>query len=216
MDGDQCWREQYRLRRDKHLMKQKAEDIETESICDVKGLWWQQSTADIKENRNVPVNTPQPSLQRPCNHKVPSFNDPIISQQPDELTIFILFSLYWTFSIYICRCHDVCRRCTNDKHIPKLYSPDQQQMDPCPVPPELTVSIINRIYIQGCEQVGTALNMPPEAVLFGYCIITSYMLSPSIVKAPGTSWEEPVLVWLTICMPTGSGKSILFRHIHSL
>ena len=70
--------------------------------------------------------------------------------------------------------------------------------------------------MQGCEQVGAALNMPSEAVLCGYCIVTSYMLSPSIVKAPGTSWEEPVLVWLTICMPTGSGKSVLFKHIFSL
>lgn len=47
------------------------------------------------------------------------------------------------------------------------------------------------------------------AVLGGYVILTSYMLSPSFVTVP-------VLVWLTICMPTGSGKSILFKHVNSL
>ena len=58
--------------------------------------------------------------------------------------------------------------------------------------------------------------MPPTAVLSGYVILTSYMLSPSVVTVPGTSWEEPVLVWLTICMPTGSGKSVLFKRVNSL
>ena len=58
--------------------------------------------------------------------------------------------------------------------------------------------------------------MPPMAVLSGYVILTSYMLSPSVVTVPGSSWEEPVLVWLTICMPTGSGKSVLFKHVISL
>ena len=42
------------------------------------------------------------------------------------------------------------------------------------------------------------------------------MLSPCIVKRPTTDWEEPALVWLTVCMPTGSGKSTLFRHLYSL
>ena len=42
------------------------------------------------------------------------------------------------------------------------------------------------------------------------------MLMPSIVKALGTRWQEPVLVWLAIYMPTGNSKYILFRHIHSL
>ena len=58
--------------------------------------------------------------------------------------------------------------------------------------------------------------MPPTAVLSGYVILTFYMLSPSVVTAPGTSWEEPVFVCLTIGMPTGSGKSVLFKHVDSL
>ena len=69
---------------------------------------------------------------------------------------------------------------------------------------------------QGCEQVGEALNVPATAVLCGYIILGSFVLSPSTVKRPTTSWQEPALVWLTVCMPTGSGKSTLFRHLYSL
>ncbi len=42
------------------------------------------------------------------------------------------------------------------------------------------------------------------------------MLSPAVVEVPGTDWVEPVLVWMTIAMPTGSGKSTLFRHIYKI
>ena len=56
------------------------------------------------------------------------------------------------------------------------------------------------------------MNQPPLDVLSGYIVVGSYMLSPSIVTIDDTDWNEPVLVWLTICMPTGSGKSSLFRH----
>ena len=42
------------------------------------------------------------------------------------------------------------------------------------------------------------------------------MLSPASVKVPLTEWCEPVLLWMTVCMPTGSGKSTLFKHLYSL
>ena len=42
------------------------------------------------------------------------------------------------------------------------------------------------------------------------------MLSPSLVKVPGSTWDKAVLVWLTVCMPTGSGKSTLFRHLYGI
>jgi energy-coupling factor transporter ATP-binding protein EcfA2 len=64
--------------------------------------------------------------------------------------------------------------------------------------------------------VGKALNLPPSAVLGGYLIIGSFIKSPASVKVPTTNWEEPVLIWLTIGMPTGSGKSTLFRHLYEL
>lgn len=71
-------------------------------------------------------------------------------------------------------------------------------------------------YLQGCEKVGKALNLPPTAVLSGYLILAGYILSPAVVEVPNTDWSEPVLLWLTVCMPTGSGKSTLFRHLIDL
>ena len=32
-------------------------------------------------------------------------------------------------------------------------------------------------------------------------------MSPSTVKVDGTDWKEPVLIWESVCMPTGCGKS---------
>lgn len=64
--------------------------------------------------------------------------------------------------------------------------------------------------------MGKALNVSPTSVLGGYLILGSYVLSPASVKVPGTNWEEPILLWLTISMPTGSGKSTLFRHLCDL
>lgn len=61
-----------------------------------------------------------------------------------------------------------------------------------------------------------ALNVPPTAVLGGYLVLCSYIISPSTVEVPGTDWSEPVLLWLTVTMPTGSGKSTLFRHLYNL
>ena len=69
---------------------------------------------------------------------------------------------------------------------------------------------------QGCFQVGKALNLPATAVLSGYLILGSFILSPASVKVPGTNWEEPVILWLTVSMPTGSGKSTLFRHLYDV
>ena len=61
-----------------------------------------------------------------------------------------------------------------------------------------------------------ALNVPPTAVLGGYLVLCSFIISPSTVEVPSTDWSEPVLLWLTVTMPTGSGKSTLFRHLYSL
>lgn len=61
-----------------------------------------------------------------------------------------------------------------------------------------------------------ALNVSPTSVLGGYLLLGSYVLSPASVQVPDTNWEEPILLWLTISMPTGSGKSTLFRHLFDL
>ena len=70
--------------------------------------------------------------------------------------------------------------------------------------------------LQGCFQVSTALCIPPVAVLGGLVTLTSYVISPSVVQVPGTEWREPVLVWLSINMPTGSSKSSLYQFLNSI
>ena len=41
-------------------------------------------------------------------------------------------------------------------------------------------------------------------------------MTHSVVRIEGTSLAEPILVWLSICMPTGSGKSSLWRYLNKL
>lgn len=60
------------------------------------------------------------------------------------------------------------------------------------------------------------MNRSPTSVLGGYLILGSYILSPASIQVPNTNWEEPILLWLTVTMPTGSGKSTLFRHLCDL
>ena len=52
--------------------------------------------------------------------------------------------------------------------------------------------------------------MPSSTVLFGFAT------SHATVKVEGTDWLEPVLLWISICMPTGSGKSSLCKFIKGL
>ena len=61
-----------------------------------------------------------------------------------------------------------------------------------------------------------ALNVPPTAVLCGYMQLCGYLLSPAVVEVCDKDWVEPALIWITISMPTGSGKSTLFKHLIDL
>lgn len=63
---------------------------------------------------------------------------------------------------------------------------------------------------QGCEQIGRALDMPPDAVLSGLLLLISFFMSHCAVQVPGTMWLEPAILWIAIAMPTGSGKTPLF------
>ena len=58
--------------------------------------------------------------------------------------------------------------------------------------------------------------MPATAVLSGLVLIVSFAVSHSVVEVQDTDWKEPVLVWLSICMPTGSGKSSLCKYLRKL
>ena len=60
------------------------------------------------------------------------------------------------------------------------------------------------------------MSMPSTAVLSGLVIIMSFMLAHSNVNVAGTQWSEPVVLWVTIGMPTGSGKSSLFNYFLGL
>lgn len=70
--------------------------------------------------------------------------------------------------------------------------------------------------LQGCFQISKALCIPPVAVLGGLVTLTSYMVSPAVVKVPGTEWAERVPVWIAINMPTGSTKSALYQYMHNI
>ena len=58
--------------------------------------------------------------------------------------------------------------------------------------------------------------MPPSAVLIGLLPVVSFAMSHSAVEVEGTDWIEPVLLWISISMPTGSGKSSLCKYLKKL
>lgn len=43
-----------------------------------------------------------------------------------------------------------------------------------------------------------------------------FSLSHSTIQVEGTDWIEPVIVWIAVCMPTGSGKSGLCKVLKNL
>ena len=55
--------------------------------------------------------------------------------------------------------------------------------------------------------------MPPDAVLSGLLLLTSFCMSHCSVRIPGTVWIEPVIVWIAVTMPTGSGKTPLLNFL---
>ena len=58
--------------------------------------------------------------------------------------------------------------------------------------------------------------MPPDAILSGLLLLMSFFMSHCVVRVPGTTWIEPVILWICIVMPTGSGKTPLFGFLSSL
>ena len=79
--------------------------------------------------------------------------------------------------------------------------------------PCIALYIVHAFMIQGIEQLCKSFDMLPSAVLSGLLLLTGYRLSQCVVKVPSTNWVEPVLIWLTICMPTGSGKTPLYTFL---
>ena len=60
------------------------------------------------------------------------------------------------------------------------------------------------------------MSLPPAAILGGLLILTSLVISPAEVVVPNTDWVEPVLIWLTISMPTGSRKTTVYQFLRGL
>lgn len=58
--------------------------------------------------------------------------------------------------------------------------------------------------------------MPVDAVVAGLILIVGFSVSHSDIEVEGIDWLEPVLVWVAVCMPTGSGKSTLCKFLRSL
>ena len=53
-------------------------------------------------------------------------------------------------------------------------------------------------------------------MLAGLLLTVGFSMSHSVVEVEGTEWVEPVLLWIAICMPTGSGKSALCKYLKGL
>ena len=69
---------------------------------------------------------------------------------------------------------------------------------------------------QGCKQIGKAVSVPPVAILAGLLILVSFCISPAIIDVSGTDWVEPALIWLTVCMPTGSRKTTIYKLLSNI
>ena len=66
------------------------------------------------------------------------------------------------------------------------------------------------------HRVQAALCMPPTAVLSGLLIVTAFCLSHAGISVPCNECMEPVLLWISIGMPTGSRKSPLYKFLLGL
>lgn len=55
--------------------------------------------------------------------------------------------------------------------------------------------------------------MVPSAVICGLILLVSFFISHSETCVKNTSWVEPAIVWLTVGMPTGTGKSSIFKYL---
>ena len=70
--------------------------------------------------------------------------------------------------------------------------------------------------MQNIEATAEALSVPPTAVLAGLLTIVGFSMSHATVKVDTSELCEPVLLWISICMPTGCAKSSLYNYLHGL
>jgi len=70
--------------------------------------------------------------------------------------------------------------------------------------------------LQNIEATAEALSVPPTAVLAGLLTIVGFSMSHATVKVDTSELCEPILLWISICMPTGCAKSSLYNYLHGL
>ena len=51
---------------------------------------------------------------------------------------------------------------------------------------------------------------------YGFIALTSHVISPAVVTIPDINWSEPTLVWMSINIPTGSGKFSLYKYLYDM
>ncbi len=82
------------------------------------------------------------------------------------------------------------------------------------------LTVLSQLYCciltQGCSAIGQTLGVPATAVLVGLISLASFVLAHSDVRCTGTRWTEPIIVWLAVATPTGSGKSTLYKFLFNL
>ena len=66
------------------------------------------------------------------------------------------------------------------------------------------------------EEIGLCYSVPPVAALAGLILNVSFSMMHSTVKVEESELVEPVIVWISICMPPGSTKSPLCNYLREL
>ena len=77
-------------------------------------------------------------------------------------------------------------------------------------------AVLFRFLFQGSAKIGKALSVPATSVLSGLLILISYFSSHAVVNPFGKDWFEPMLFWVVVVMPTGAGKSTLFKFLRGI
>ena len=154
------WREQYRARRDRESEEERQARLERCRVYERRryaamttkqrrNLSVQRRERERTRTDHLPVETQQPEQlvdNQYRSREFPSFDDPSIVHKVIEFHNSLMSLTSVKCSICLEKFPTVkvdtagtCTRCHADKHSPKLYSV-QNNMDPGPVPPELTVS----------------------------------------------------------------------------
>ena len=61
-----------------------------------------------------------------------------------------------------------------------------------------------------------SFDMPPDAILCGLLMLTSFCISHCAVSVPDKMFVEPVVLWITIGMQSGSGKSPFHSYLMNI